>query len=81
MYAIIGIVVLLVLVFGGFVISGGAMGPVLHALPYEMMIIGGAGMIIFGLGNDGVAIGISNLWTHGGFFPNGVNGNIRMSAA
>ena len=42
MYAIIGIVILLVLVFGGFVISGGAMGPVLHALPYEMMIIGGA---------------------------------------
>ena len=41
MYAIIGIVILLVLVFGGFVISGGAMGPVLHALPYEMMIIGG----------------------------------------
>ena len=44
MYAIIGIVVLLVLVFGGFVISGGAMGPVLHALPYEMMIIGGAAL-------------------------------------
>ena len=44
MYAIIGIVVLLVLVFGGFVISGGAMGPGLHALPYEMMIIGGAAL-------------------------------------
>ena len=44
MYAIIGIVVLLVLVFGGFVLSGGAMGPVLHALPYEMLIIGGAAL-------------------------------------
>ena len=41
MYAIIGIVILLVLVFGGFVISGGAMGPVLHALPYEMKIFKG----------------------------------------
>jgi len=44
MFAIIGIVVLLVLVFGGFVLSGGAMGPVLHALPYEMLIIGGAAL-------------------------------------
>ena len=39
-----------------------------------LMIIGGTGMIVFGLGNDGVAIGISNLWTHGGFFPNGAQG-------
>src|SRR5476649_1463823 len=39
-----------------------------------LMIIGGAGMIIFGFGNGGVAIGISNLWTHGGFFPNGAQG-------
>ena len=39
-----------------------------------LMIVGGTGMIVFGLGNDGVAIGISNLWTHGGFFPNGAQG-------
>ncbi len=44
MFAIIGIVVLIVMVFGGFMISGGALEPVLHALPYEMMIIGGAGV-------------------------------------
>ena len=42
MIAAIGIVVLLIMVFGGFVISGGSMGPVLAALPFEMMIIGGA---------------------------------------
>ena len=42
MYAIIGIVVLLVMVFGGFTITGGALGPVLEAIPHEMMIIGGA---------------------------------------
>jgi AAT family amino acid transporter len=28
-------------------------------------------MIVFGLGNHGIATGISNLWKHGGFFPNG----------
>ena len=35
------------------------------------MIVGGACMIVFGVGNHGVATGISNLWSHGGFFPNG----------
>lgn len=42
MFAAIGIVVLLVMVFGGFLIAGGSLGPVLKALPLEMMIIGGA---------------------------------------
>ncbi|MBU6492136.1 MAG: amino acid permease [Burkholderiales bacterium] len=39
-----------------------------------VMIIGGLGMIVFGLGNDGVPLGIGNLWRHGGFFPNGAQG-------
>ncbi|HMP56010.1 MAG TPA: flagellar motor stator protein MotA, partial [Novosphingobium sp.] len=43
MFVAIGIVILLVMVFGGFVIAGGSLGPVLAALPLEMMIIGGAG--------------------------------------
>nr|BFE94573.1 hypothetical protein GCM10020185_51090 [Pseudomonas brassicacearum subsp. brassicacearum] len=38
------------------------------------MVIGGVGIIAFGFGNDGVALGISNLWAHGGFMPNGVSG-------
>ncbi|MGD6816403.1 amino acid permease [Metabacillus sp. 84] len=38
------------------------------------MIIIGAGIIIFGIGNGGVATGISNLWSNGGFFPNGIEG-------
>ena len=38
------------------------------------MIIGGGLMIAFGIGNGGVAIGLSNLWAHGGFMPNGLNG-------
>jgi len=50
MYAAIGIVVLLVMVFGGFALTGGALEPVLHAIPHEMMIIGGAaiGAVIAG---------------------------------
>ncbi|MGO2108042.1 MAG: amino acid permease [Staphylococcus equorum] len=36
-----------------------------------LMIIAGFGIIFFGLGNGGEAIGLSNLWAHGGFMPNG----------
>ena len=42
MYAGIGIAVLLIMVFGGFAITGGALGPVMEAIPHEMLIIGGA---------------------------------------
>jgi chemotaxis protein MotA len=42
MFAGIGVVVLLVMVFGGFAITGGALGPVMEAIPHEMLIIGGA---------------------------------------
>ena len=50
MFAVIGLVVLLGMVFGGFAITGGDLGPVLHAVPHEMLIIGGAavGAIIAG---------------------------------
>ncbi|MBC7160337.1 MAG: flagellar motor stator protein MotA [Porphyrobacter sp.] len=50
MFAAIGIIILLVMVFGGFALTGGALGPVLHALPHEMLIIGGAaiGAVIAG---------------------------------
>lgn len=34
----------------------------------------GFGVIFFGLGNQGVPLGISNLWAHGGFFPTGMSG-------
>lgn len=42
MFAAIGIIVLLVMVFGGFVLAGGSLGPVLAAMPLELMMIGGA---------------------------------------
>ena len=56
MYAIIGIIVLIIMVFGGFMLSGGAMGPVLAAMPYEMLIIGGAavGAMVAGNSLDGL---------------------------
>ncbi len=38
------------------------------------MIFVGLGVILFGLGNDGIAVGISNLWSNGGFAPNGITG-------
>jgi amino acid transporter, AAT family len=41
-----------------------------------LMIILGLALILFGLGNDGIAIGFSNLWTHDGFMPNGFSGVI-----
>jgi chemotaxis protein MotA len=44
MFAGIGIVVLFVMVFGGFAITGGALGPVMEAIPHEMLIIGGAAL-------------------------------------
>lgn len=50
MFAIIGIIVLLVMVFGGFALTGGNLAPVMYALPHEMLIIGGAcaGALIIG---------------------------------
>jgi len=38
------------------------------------MILVGGGMILFGLGNDGIATGIANLWSNGGFMPHGITG-------
>lgn len=38
------------------------------------MIVVGTGMIFFGLGNGGQPIGLSNLYSHGGFFPGGLKG-------
>ncbi len=53
MLIIVGIIVTLVLVFGGFILSGGNIGVVLHALPIEGMVIGGAGVGSFLVSNGG----------------------------
>lgn len=52
MLAIIGIIVLIVMVFGGFALTGGNLAPVMYALPHEMMIIGGAGVGALIIGNS-----------------------------
>ena len=39
---IIGIIVIFVMVFGGYMLAGGKMGIILKALPFEMIMIAGA---------------------------------------
>lgn len=56
MFAGIGIVVLFVMVFGVFILSGGDMGVVLHALPIEMGIIGGSAVAALIIGNNGAQL-------------------------
>ncbi len=56
MGSIIGILVVLVMVFGGYLAAGGKMGIIIKALPFEMMMIGGAAAGAFIIGNDGAAI-------------------------
>ena len=51
MFAIVGIIVLLVMVFGGFAFTGGNLGPVMHALPHEMLIIGNSAKELKALGS------------------------------
>ncbi|MCM8731236.1 flagellar motor stator protein MotA [Hephaestia sp. GCM10023244] len=53
MFPAIGLVVLLVMVFGGFVFTGGALGPVMEAIPHELIIIGGAAAGALIIGNSG----------------------------
>ena len=53
MFPIVGLVVLIVLVFGGFAFTGGNLGPVLEAMPHEMLIIGVAAVGSLIIGNSG----------------------------
>jgi chemotaxis protein MotA len=52
MFAGIGLVILLAMVFGGFAITGGDLAPILHAIPHEMLIIGGAAVGAIVAGNS-----------------------------
>jgi len=47
-----GLVVLFACVFGGYLISGGSLEPVLEALPHEMLTIGGAALAAFLIGGS-----------------------------
>lgn len=52
MSSLFGIVLTMICVFGGYLWAGGKMDIILHSLPYEMMIIGGAAVGAFACGND-----------------------------
>jgi chemotaxis protein MotA len=56
MGGIVGIVLIFVLVFGGYTLAGGKMGIILHSLPFEMMIIMGAAVGAFLISNPGPVI-------------------------
>lgn len=56
MIGIVGIVVIFVMVFGGYLLAGGKLGIILKALPFEMIMIGGAAIGAFLISNDGSAV-------------------------
>lgn len=56
MIGIIGIVVIFIMVFGGYMLAGGKMGIILKALPFEMIMIGGAAVGAFLLSNDAAGV-------------------------
>jgi chemotaxis protein MotA len=57
MFQIIGIVCVFAMVFGGFMLAGGHFDVILKALPFELMMIGGAAMGAFFIGNSGKTVG------------------------
>ncbi len=56
MFAMVGIAVIFIMVFGGYVLAGGKMGIILKALPFEMIMIGGAAVGAFLLSNDSATV-------------------------
>ena len=56
MIGIIGIVIIFVMVFGGFILAGGKMGIILKSLPFELIMIGGAAIGAFVISSDGATI-------------------------
>ena len=56
MIGLMGIVVIFVMVFGGYLLAGGKLAIILKSLPFEMMMIGGAAVGAFLISNDMSAI-------------------------
>ena len=56
MIGFIGIAIIFVMVFGGYILAGGKIGIILKSLPFELMMIGGAAIGAFAISNDGAAI-------------------------
>lgn len=51
MLSIVGLVIVVLMVFGGYMVAGGVMAPILHSLPHEIMIIAGAALGAFIVAN------------------------------
>ena len=72
MIGIVGICIVFVMVFGGYVIAGGKIGIILHSLPYEMMMIAGAALGAFVIANDKHGIShttVGEIWRAFGLKP------------
>ena len=52
MLGLVGIAVIIIMVFGGYTLAGGKLGIILKALPFEMIMIGGAAVGAFLISND-----------------------------
>lgn len=52
MLGFVGIGIVFVMVFGGYIIAGGKIGIIMASLPFEMMMIGGAAVGAFVISND-----------------------------
>lgn len=52
MIGIVGIIIIFVMVFGGYLAAGGKMAIILKSLPYEFTMIGGAAIGAFVISND-----------------------------
>ena len=70
MFGIIGIAVIFIMVFGGYLLAGGKMGIILKTLPFEMIMIGGAALMVAGVAVTAVAgtfAALLALWAVVGF--------------
>ncbi len=56
MAGVIGIVVVFVAVFGGYILAGGKIEIILHSLPFEMMTIAGSAVGAFMISNNGSVV-------------------------
>jgi chemotaxis protein MotA len=56
MLTLVGLVTVMVMVFGGYALAGGHLGIILAAMPFEMVMIGGAGIGTFLMANDSVVL-------------------------
>jgi len=52
LFGLVGVVVIFVMVFGGYLGAGGKIAIILHSLPFEMMMIGGAAIGAMFIGSD-----------------------------